>query len=177
MQGLCCYTGFSLVTASWGYSPVLIVVTTHCRAQAQWLWHMGLVAPQHVGSSRTKDQTCVSYIGRQIPYHWATREVLYIYLLTIWSSYLQTVFSHFPNIYIYIFSIAYLGFPDGTSCKESTYQCRWHKRCEFDPWMRKIPWRRAWQPTPVFLSGESHGQRSLASYNPWSRKESDMTGD
>ena len=131
---------------------------------------MGLVAPQHVGSSRTKDQTCVSYIGRQIPYHWATREVLYVYLLTIWSSYLQTVFSHFPNIYIYIFSIAYLGFPDGTSCKESTYQCRWHKRCEFDPWMRKIPWRRAWQPTPVFLSGESHGQRSLASYNPWGRR-------
>jgi len=33
----------------------------------------------------------------------------------------------------------------------------------FDPWVRKIPWRRAWQPTPVFLPGESHGQRSLAS--------------
>ena len=32
----------------------------------------------------------------------------------------------------------------------------------FDPWVRKIPWRRAWQPTPVFLPGESHGQRSLA---------------
>jgi len=36
-------------------------------------------------------------------------------------------------------------------------------RCEFDPWVRKIPWRRAWQPTPV-LPGESHGQRSLAGY-------------
>jgi len=37
---------------------------------------------------------------------------------------------------------------------------------ELDPWVGKIPWRRAWQPTPVFLPGESHGQRSLASYSP-----------
>ena len=37
------------------------------------------------------------------------------------------------------------------------------------------PWRRAWQPTPVFLPGESHGQRSLAGYSPWGRKESEMT--
>ena len=39
----------------------------------------------------------------------------------------------------------------------------------------KIPWRRAWQPTPVFLPGESHGQRSLAGYSPWSHTESDTT--
>ena len=39
----------------------------------------------------------------------------------------------------------------------------------------KIPWRRKWQPTPVFLPGEFHGQRSLAGYSPWGRKESDMT--
>ena len=45
----------------------------------------------------------------------------------------------------------------------------------FDPWVRKIPWRREWQPTPVFLPGESHGQRSLAGYSPWGRKESDTT--
>ena len=37
----------------------------------------------------------------------------------------------------------------------------------FDPWVGKIPWRRAWQPTPVFLPEESHGQRSLAGYSPW----------
>ena len=45
----------------------------------------------------------------------------------------------------------------------------------FDPWVGKIPWRRAWQPTPVFLPGESHGQRGVAGYGPWGRKESDMT--
>ena len=41
--------------------------------------------------------------------------------------------------------------------------------------MGKILWGRAWQPTPVFLPGEFHGQRSLAGYSPWGHKESDMT--
>ena len=44
-----------------------------------------------------------------------------------------------------------------------------------NPWVGKIPWRRAWQPTPVFLHGESHGQRSLAGYSPSGCKESDTT--
>ena len=43
-------------------------------------------------------------------------------------------------------------------------QCR---RRGFDPWVRKIPWRRSWQPTPVLLPGESHGQMGLAGYCPW----------
>ena len=45
----------------------------------------------------------------------------------------------------------------------------------FDPWVGKLPWRRKWQPTPVFLPGEFHGQRSLAGYSPWCCKESDTT--
>ena len=45
----------------------------------------------------------------------------------------------------------------------------------FDPWVGKIPWRREWQCTPVFWSGESHGQRSLAVYSLWVHKESDIT--
>ena len=49
------------------------------------------------------------------------------------------------------------------------------KRRDFDPWLGKIPCRRKWQPTPVFLPGESHGQKSLAGYSPWSCKKSDMT--
>ena len=44
-----------------------------------------------------------------------------------------------------------------------------------DPWVRKLPWRRKKQPTPVFLPGESHGQRSLVGYSPWGCKESDTT--
>ena len=49
------------------------------------------------------------------------------------------------------------------------------KRCRFKPWVGKIPGRRAWQPTPVFLPGESHGQRSLAGYTVHSVTESDTT--
>ena len=56
--------------------------------------------------------------------------------------------------------------PRQCSGKASICQCRRCKRCEFDPWMGKIPWRRAWQSTPVSLPGESHGQRSLADCSP-----------
>ena len=58
--------------------------------------------------------------------------------------------------------------PRWLSGKESACQCRGYR---FDPWVGKIPWRRKWQPTPVFLPGESHGQRS----SPWGHKESNMT--
>ena len=61
------------------------------------------------------------------------------------------------------------GFPCGTSGKEPPCQYWRHERLWFDPWVRKIPWRRVWQPTSVFLLGESHGQRSLASYGPVQR--------
>jgi len=58
------------------------------------------------------------------------------------------------------------GLPRWRWCKESACQCRRRKRCGFDPWAGKNPWRRAWQPTSVFLPGESHGQRILAGYSP-----------
>ena len=53
------------------------------------------------------------------------------------------------------------------SGKESTWQCR---RIRFDTWIMKIPWRRKWQPTPVFLPEQSHGQRSLADCSLWGSK-------
>ena len=62
------------------------------------------------------------------------------------------------------------GLPWWLSGKEPAYQCR---RCGFDSWLRKIPWRRKCQTIPVSLLGKSHGQRSLAGYNPWDCKESD----
>ena len=45
----------------------------------------------------------------------------------------------------------------------------------FNPWVRKVPWRRKWQPIPIFLSGKPHGQKNLAGFCPWGHKESDMT--
>ena len=59
--------------------------------------------------------------------------------------------------------------------KKAACQCRRHKTCGFNLWVRKIPWRRKWQLTLIFLPGKSHEQRSLVSYGPWSCKELDTT--
>ena len=81
------------------------------------------------------------------------------------------------NKYIFVlffnWSIGHLGLPRWLSvCKEPSCQCRRHR---FNPWIRKISWRRKWQPTPVFLPGISHGHRTLACYNPCGHKKSDKT--
>ena len=57
--------------------------------------------------------------------------------------------------------------------KKKIFQCRRLKRYRFDSWVKKIPWRRSWQPTPVFLPGKSYGQRSLVGL--WGLTESDTT--
>ena len=69
----------------------------------------------------------------------------------------------------------HMGFPGSSVSKESTCSAGDTGRHGFNPQVRKIPWRRAWQPTPVFLPGESHGQRNMVGYSPWGRKESDTT--
>ena len=67
--------------------------------------------------------------------------------------------------------MCYMGFPGGASGKEPACQCRRLKSCGFDLWVGKM----AWQALPVFLPGETHGQRSLLGYSPWGHTESDMT--
>jgi len=61
------------------------------------------------------------------------------------------------------------------SGKESPCQCRRRRRHRFDLWVGTMPWNRKWQPTPLFLPGEFHGQRSLVDPRSWGHKESDMT--
>jgi len=88
------------------------------------------------------------------------------------SSYLFIHFLVYINMDSWIFILLVETYPQlGLS--------RWlsgkERRRGFDPWVRKIPWRKKWQHTPIFLPGESHGQRSLVGYGPWGPKESDMT--
>ena len=66
------------------------------------------------------------------------------------------------------------GFPDAVVTKNLPANAG-DLRHGFNPWVGKIPWRRAWQPTPVFLPGESYAQRSLMDYSPWGLKESDIS--
>ena len=66
------------------------------------------------------------------------------------------------------------GFPGGSAVR-ICLQCRSCRRRGFNPWVRKVPWRRAWQPVPVSLPGESHGQRSMEGYSSPGHKELDTT--
>ena len=77
-----------------------------------------------------------------------------------------------PNELFHIFQVALCGqgFPGGSMGKESSCQCSRHRKHRFAPWVRKIPWRKEWQPTPILLPGESHGQRRLAGNSPWGRQ-------
>ena len=86
--------------------------------------------------------------------NWNQTSLLVLHILWIWT---------------------HVDFPGGASGKESTCQCRRLQRLRFDPWVRKTPWRREWQPPPIFLPGESHEQRSLAGNSPWGHKESYTT--
>ena len=118
------------------------------------------------GSSQPRDRTHVSYvsyvsciscdscIGRQILYHcptWEAHGFLSAYPV-------GRECSQQPAVQIFTHNYRAPGLPWWLSGKESACQCR---RCRFDPWAGKIPWRRKWQPTSVFLPGKSHGQTSL----------------
>ena len=83
----------------------------------------------------------------------------------------HTVTSNLINPVVY----THLGLFPGGSAVKNPLLCKSHRRHVFHPWVGKIPWRRARQPTLVFLPGKFHGQRSLAGYSPWGRKESDTT--
>ena len=68
-----------------------------------------------------------------------------------------------------------MGFPGGSIVKNLPASAGVAGDIGFDPWVWKIPWRRKWQPTPVFLPGKFHGNWSLAGYNSWDHKEWDTT--
>lgn len=98
---------------------------------------------------------------RTLPYCWWESNLVQTLWRTVWR-FLKTL------------SGAAIGLPTWLSGKEFACQCR---GCGFSLWVRKIPWRRKWQPTPIFLPGKSHGQRSLAGYSAWGRKSRTWLSD
>ena len=144
------------------------------------------------GSSQPKDRkrvSYVSYMGRQILYYqhhfvsikvwWGTSRYLgndnsntHPPLSLFFPLFLITLNDHLI-LYSYIktppVDLCYnwsLGFPGGASGEEPACQCRRQKRQASECWLGKIPWRGAWRPTPVFLSGEFHGWESLVGHSP-----------
>ena len=77
----------------------------------------------------------------------------------------RSIFSNLP------LTMMYNGLPKSQSGKESACQHRNLRKCSFDPGVGKVCWSRTWQPTPVFLPGKSHGQRSLVGCNSWGLRE------
>ena len=86
----------------------------------------------------------------------------------IWLSFLVYKILVVPTTYSYYVNISKYsnqwGFPGGASGKEPAFQCRRLNRLRFSPWVRKIPWRKAWQSAEIFLPEKFHGHRSLAGY-------------
>ena len=121
--------------------------------------------PSSRGSSRPRDQTCISYVscvGRWVLYHW------YHLGSCSWSLFLFPWWEmddfDFGIHNKYSSHLVSHGLPRWLSGEEPTCQCRRRRRRRFDPLIGKISWRKEWLPIPVFLRGECHGQRSLASY-------------
>ena len=90
----------------------------------------------------------------------------FLFVMRTYKIYSQSNFQTCNTVLLTVVTMLYVGFPGGSSGKLPACRCRRRKRSGFYPWVGKIPWRRAWQPTPVFLPEESHGQKSLVGYSP-----------
>ena len=108
------------------------------------------------------NETIIRWLGQGIP-----RDELkfdFILFVYFWGAIISFYFYR-VNTNIWIISLKFLlGFPGGSDGKESACNAG-------GPWVEKIPWRREWRATPVFLPGESHGPRSLVGYGLWGSKE------
>ena len=106
------------------------------------------------GSYRPRDRSQVSCTAGRFFTNWATRKAFMC--LRVWMNSIRC-----KKMNVISNRLGLFGLPRWHSGKESTCQCRRHKRYCFNRCVRKIPWRRKWQPTPVFLPEKSHRQRSL----------------
>ena len=99
---------------------------------------------------------------------WLLYTILLIPLGQMRWSILICAHNHHPITWRIYLLFCFLGGTSGKKKKKKpACQSRRHKRCGFNPWVRKILWRKKWQPTPVLLPGKSHGQRSLVGYSLW----------
>ena len=116
-------------------------------------------------------QLCALPFGEQIKVQDQFSIFCIAWCLTYVVFLLYLLISVYQYVYVFKYTCNHNGLPSWLKRERIHLQC---KRPGFDPWVGKMPWRRAWQPTPVFLPGGFDGQRSLEGYSPWGPKESDM---
>ena len=151
----------------WKESPAGLWNTgscSHCNWPALWL-----CAPAHRLTSLTFG-LLIDKIGE-----WAGGKILgwRIFKFLPVLNFITWIFKIYVCLQVFNISLCHTRWFSG---KGSAYQRKRWRRRGFDPWVEKIPYRRYWQPTPAFLTGKSHGQRSCwAGYSPWGCKESDTT--
>ena len=136
----------------------------HCCRNVNWCSHFG---KQYSGSSKIKNKTSNSTPGYIFEENKNTnskrcKHPPRVHSGIVYSSRdMEATSVSIKSGMNKDYAVYMQGFPGGASCKEPACQYRNHKRRGFDPWVRKIPWKRAWQLTPVFMPEESSGQRSL----------------
>ena len=130
-----------------------------------FLWELNeLLYITYVGQREVAFPKCYSFTYHR-PKLLAVFSIMYLVFFFKLSHFLSQVYFK-RKLHITMLNGKTESCAGGTSVKEPACQGRRSKRCRFDPWVGKIPWRRAWQPAPVFLPGESHGQRSRTGYSP-----------
>ena len=147
---LCSHSPWSPASCFWGHPPsffqkLYLLVTVAMEGGLAWYLRSHAI---HNNSSKNKKP------------------------LSIFSSHLRKVVVQQLSNKMFVLSWAKDPMASLVAQRLVCLQCR---RPGFDPWSGKIPWRRKWQPTPVFLPGESHGWRSLVGCSPRGHKESDTT--
>ena len=148
----------------------LLLGLLHPRAQAQWLWHIGLAAPWHVESSQTRDQTRVPCIVRRILIHCTTGGNYILFPCLIYQiSCPQTEKAMAIHSSTLAWKIPWTEEPGGLQSMGSLRVG--HDRAYSLSLFTFMHWRRKWQPTPVFLPGESQGRGSLVGCRLWGRTE------
>ena len=150
-QHLPSYLGFFLL----GHGYLFMAAPAkHSRCSLPWMW---VCSSQPPPLAPSKDPTCHNQdpeLCKYLPLLSSHNFIISVFFLIVYAFHLFGIEFEFG------------GFPGGSDNKECACQCR---RPRFNPWVGKTPRRKEWQPTPAFLPGESHGQRSLVGYGPWGR--------
>ena len=135
--------------------PIMILIVINIRFVEYVAWLNTRLGVPRCLKQNTATTKCISSTPSSLS-HFSTGTIIHLVLVQA-SCQGVSIVSDFP----------------AANSKELACQSRGRERRKFDPWVWKIAWRRAWQPTPVFLPGESYGERSLVGYSPRGHKESD----